>query len=1040
MAFLLALRLMAKFLGRTIMGLSLIAVFMVQVDAEALDEDMDIPMPKLLPNMLLGSDTEVGLRRWLTDLLIEVPGGSSMEMPGMGDLDVRRGTCWGLTVDSVEVQDNSSGLQLEFGVRLIGLGIQCSLEGYSNGTVYLNLTVARSSLNATIQIHPHYSEIAPQFPMPFGHFNMTNCVPALDISDATFNGTSEVVNVTHMLPKSTLLLSMQGFAQQEMCSALKDLIETNGTESLRLAGTLVAPLLLPPLAPLQANVLRPAMDWATWPPTAVLKALVRERFSVWVGRAVKILDMHDFRLRLVETKNVSLDLRQLHISGVGPQHRPGLELVAQNETLGVFADLPGLVVDAVLVFSVFLPDQPILTEVIRVRVGLNNVTVLSRSIVDADSLDELNPEKMAESPKCLVSCTDGMTDPQSDSIIITDLDANIRPLLEIAAYGQIEHDITHSINVVLRALFHGYMPTVNALARGGLGLARMPMNDALWKKIDTLAPCDLGAMDLAGVDQAAVDIIPVVALGVLIVGVIASLLAMFVAVKRCPAEQTGNEAVMTTSNIALACEPVVPLAIRVFYPFAVVTVMCIFFYADLGLGATVNMNMEANGETAIIGPVFSFSLISTIADAWTCGSWAISVLTLVMSGLWPHIKLLMLLAAWVVPPHRLSMNTRGRVLAFLDTWGKYGFLESWFLVFSISAFAVDWHSVGEDSSIQVLTTPRSAFWAFFIATVLSLLLGHTASEYNSYAIRRRSKAIAAQRKARAAADAEAEAPAGQQAPAAESGDATAQMKAANSDRSVESPSDATISDDTTECEEGQKACKDYSPLRKHIGKKSRLVVFCGLAASYVLMIWGSLVTSFDFSISGMFIEFLLSKPVEKDYSLLSVGGSISSGRYSDSGLPVLEVMFFFLVIVIPLSLLTALVTLWLVPMSLKSQRCVLHACRVLDAWACLDVAALVLIIAIMQFGMMAEFLASKGSLGAPCKLIKNIAKEECFAIGMSAHAGVAPLLLAGVALLVVPKVAMRLSEDAIDHKKAGLTDFGDHSAREQACDKSAVAA
>merc|ERR1719414_2197606 len=85
--------------------------------------------------------------------------------------------------------------------------------------------------------------------------------------------------------------------------------------------------------------------------------------------------------------------------------------------------------------------------------------------------------------------------------------------------------------------------------------------------------------------------------------------------------------------------------------------------------------------------------------------------------------------AWLVPPRCFRVWRRGKLLKLLDAWGKYSFLDSWFLVITLSAFALKWQSLGS-ASLEIQTTPAPAFYAYFMATVLSLVLGHVASEYH----------------------------------------------------------------------------------------------------------------------------------------------------------------------------------------------------------------------------------------------------------------------------------------------------------------------
>ena len=59
---------------------------------------------------------------------------------------------------------------------------------------------------------------------------------------------------------------------------------------------------------------------------------------------------------------------------------------------------------------------------------------------------------------------------------------------------------------------------------------------------------------------------------------------------------------------------------KVFFPFAVLAVLCLFLYADLSLGTSVDLNIAAGGHDMTFGSLFSFSLIGTIGSTWNAGA------------------------------------------------------------------------------------------------------------------------------------------------------------------------------------------------------------------------------------------------------------------------------------------------------------------------------------------------------------------------------------------------------------------------------------
>jgi len=352
--------------------------------------------------------------------------------------------------------------------------------------------------------------------------------------------------------------------------------------------------------------------------------------------------------------------------------------------------------------------------------------------------------------------------------------------------------------------------------------------------------------------------------------------------------------------------------------------------------------------------------VSTVAHAWSSGCYVIAVLTVITSGIWPFVKLFMLLITWLVPPSCFSLTRRGMILNFLDDWGKYSFLDSWFLVITLSAFALEWQSVGS-ASFKIQTTPANAFYTYLAATILSLVLGHIASDCH-----RRCGA------ARAAA-----------------------------------------SSNASEWQVGA----GKVPLCNYAASQAeRRVVWGMFGAAVVLGVLGTFCHSFSFEVSGIFPQFLFGDSIERTYSVFSVGMSVANHRYRETGLVGLEIVFIILALAVPTVLFGLLSVLWFKPMLVRQQKRLLQACHLLNAWACLDVTALVLMIACFEFGKMAEWLIYEGNFGAPCTMVKDITKEECMKIELHALPALTALFLAGVLLLAVPRVCMHKFQRAIQRR------------------------
>lgn len=108
---------------------------------------------------------------------------------------------------------------------------------------------------------------------------------------------------------------------------------------------------------------------------------------------------------------------------------------------------------------------------------------------------------------------------------------------------------------------------------------------------------------------------------------------------------------------------------------------------------------------------------------WTAETYALSILVAVFSGAWPYIKLGSMLLAFVLPKSVLSYYHRDEILTWLDILGKWSLLDTFFMVMMMVAFQFDLF-VAKDVEINVYVRAEWGFYAFLLATMLSLILGH----------------------------------------------------------------------------------------------------------------------------------------------------------------------------------------------------------------------------------------------------------------------------------------------------------------------------
>lgn len=134
----------------------------------------------------------------------------------------------------------------------------------------------------------------------------------------------------------------------------------------------------------------------------------------------------------------------------------------------------------------------------------------------------------------------------------------------------------------------------------------------------------------------------------------------------------------------------IPFHARVLVPSFLLVTILVFASANLSTGASVELNLEWNYRTHIGWPVnkdlsktlsygpaylFEFSLGNTVSEMYKAGVYILALLVLCWSGIWPYLKLVLLLFIWFASPRVLSHRTRGRMLVVFDSLGKWCLMD-----------------------------------------------------------------------------------------------------------------------------------------------------------------------------------------------------------------------------------------------------------------------------------------------------------------------------------------------------------------------------
>ncbi|CAE7214485.1 unnamed protein product [Symbiodinium pilosum] len=131
---------------------------------------------------------------------------------------------------------------------------------------------------------------------------------------------------------------------------------------------------------------------------------------------------------------------------------------------------------------------------------------------------------------------------------------------------------------------------------------------------------------------------------------------------------------------------------------------------------------------------------------WQGKVYGLAFLIICFSGVWPYLKPMLMLVCWFTPPSRLSVAKRQGLLNFLDAFGKWSLVDTFFMVVCMVAFKFDlsategsgliqdiFREAGDDANLRVFVQPNLGFFTFLIATFCSLIAGHITTACHRYA-------------------------------------------------------------------------------------------------------------------------------------------------------------------------------------------------------------------------------------------------------------------------------------------------------------------
>ena len=131
---------------------------------------------------------------------------------------------------------------------------------------------------------------------------------------------------------------------------------------------------------------------------------------------------------------------------------------------------------------------------------------------------------------------------------------------------------------------------------------------------------------------------------------------------------------------------------------------------------------------------------------WNNDAEALAIFLAIFSGIWPYTKQLITMFLWFSPPSRVSVSKRGSILKWLDTYGKWSFVDIFVSIMTVVGFRIIVQSptggmidmiyeipgFSDDGlySINLLVTPHWGLYSNMIAQIISQISSHFIIHYH----------------------------------------------------------------------------------------------------------------------------------------------------------------------------------------------------------------------------------------------------------------------------------------------------------------------
>ncbi|EGD76998.1 hypothetical protein PTSG_12574 [Salpingoeca rosetta] len=426
----------------------------------------------------------------------------------------------------------------------------------------------------------------------------------------------------------------------------------------------------------------------------------------------------------------------------------------------------------------------------------------------------------------------------------------------------------------------------------------------------------------------------------------------------------GNEAAIST-------------AMRYGMPIMIIFTIVLLVMSQSRIAGSAFFNVHYNHTDFRMPVVKTLLFTRTVQDMWSAHVYVLVACIVVFSGAWPHIKLVMMLYAWVAPVAWLPVQRRELFLQVLDFLGKWSIMDIYVSIMLLVGLHLHVPLANEHVTgpayIDLWVETRPAVFYYWTTIMLSLMLTHVMLHVHRTVVH----------------------------------------------------TNARLTPMTTE---------KAALCGHHFYSKGRFFVltlggklflaFC-IAVTLGAIIFGIQTTAFTFRFKGLAAWLIAYTGGSDDRSLsvweMAVNFPHSAQHPNSGSARFVQVVFTVFAVALPVALQLILSVLWFVPMRPTAHARVFHITEIVHAWAALEVFVLAVIVALLQLRPLAQFI-----IGDKCTGINALLRilfdselkgnDKCFDVETELDTGSFVLIGCSVFSVLLTLATLTLSSHAVKER------------------------